>query len=84
MLSKCVVENELNLRQTRRDISVHVDTPQRTNPGQPDSERVTLDLFKEVVWLQLTPKERLRRSWAMRDRIRDLRTVHDRKLFPRP
>jgi hypothetical protein len=52
--------------------------------GLPRLERVTLDLFKEVAWMELTPKERLRRSWGMRKRIRDLHTVHDRKLFPRP
>ena len=61
-----------------------MSAPEPKGDGQPQLERVTLDLFKEVAWMDLTPKERLRRSWAMRKRIQDLHTVHDRKLFPRP
>ena len=61
-----------------------MSAPEPRADGLRQLERVTLDLFKEVAWMELTPKERLRRSWAMRKRIRDLRTVHDRKLFPRP
>jgi hypothetical protein len=40
--------------------------------------------YKAEVWRQLTPRERLRRSWQMRSRLPDLKTVHDRKLFPKP
>jgi len=40
--------------------------------------------YKAAVWRELTPRERLRRSWAMRARLPDLRAVHDRKLFPHP
>jgi len=40
--------------------------------------------YKAVVWRELTPRERLRRSWAMRSRLPDPRAVHDRKLFPQP
>ena len=40
--------------------------------------------YKAEVWRQLTPRERLRRSWQMRSRIPDLKAVHDRKLFPKP
>ena len=40
--------------------------------------------FKASVWRRLTPRERLRRSWAMRSRLPDARAVHDRKLFPKP
>ncbi len=40
--------------------------------------------YKAEVWRHLTPRERLRRSWAMRSRIPDLKAVHDRKLFPKP
>ena len=43
-----------------------------------------LSPFKTHVWRNLTPRERLRRSWAMRSRIPDLKAVHDRKLFPKP
>jgi hypothetical protein len=61
-----------------------MSAPGRTDGHPTKPEWVTLDLFKDVAWLKLTPKERLRRSWAMRTRIGDLRSVHDRKLFPRP
>jgi hypothetical protein len=40
--------------------------------------------YKAAVWRKLTPGERLRRSWAMRSRLADPRTIHDRKLFPKP
>ena len=40
--------------------------------------------YKADVWRQLTPRERLRRSWLMRSRLPDLKAVHDRKLFPKP
>ena len=40
--------------------------------------------YKAEVWRQLTPRERLRRSWQMRSRLPDLKAVHDRKLFPKP
>lgn len=40
--------------------------------------------YKTAAWRQLTPAERLRRAWALRSRLPDLRAVHDRKLFPKP
>jgi hypothetical protein len=40
--------------------------------------------YKAAVWRELSPRERLRRSWTMRSRLPDPRAVHDRKLFPRP
>ena len=40
--------------------------------------------YKSDVWPQLTPRERLRRSWQMRSRLPDLKVAHDRKLFPKP
>jgi hypothetical protein len=43
-----------------------------------------LSPYKAGVWRQLTPRERLRRSWRMRARIPDLKAAHDRKLFPKP
>jgi len=45
---------------------------------------ITLSPFKTEAWQKLSPRERLRRSWAMRRRLPDLRAVHDRKLFPKP
>jgi len=40
--------------------------------------------YKADVWRQLTPRERLRRSWQLRSRIPNLKAVHDKKLFPKP
>jgi hypothetical protein len=40
--------------------------------------------YKAAVWTQLSPQERLRRSWAMRSRLPDPKAVHDQKLFPKP
>ncbi len=53
-------------------------------PGKADDGSFSeLETFEEE-WLQLTPRERLRRSWKMRSRIRNPALVHDAKLFPRP
>jgi hypothetical protein len=43
-----------------------------------------LSPFKEHAWRALSPAERLRRSFAMRNRLVDPRAVHDQKLFPAP
>jgi cell division inhibitor SulA len=43
-----------------------------------------LSPFKAVRWRELTPAERLRRSWTARNQLPDARVVHDRKLFPKP
>ena len=45
------------------------------------STAAALSPFKELAWRQLTPRERLRRSWQMRSRLKNPREVHDRKLF---
>ena len=52
--------------------------------GQPLSANEAISPYKAVVWRQLTPRERLRRSWELRSRLPDPRAVHDRKLFPKP
>jgi len=53
-----------------------------------ESEALTLreaqSPYKAAEWLRLTPAERLRRSWALRSRLPNLRAAHDRKLFPKP
>ena len=61
--------------------SAHSESPPSA-PGVTDM--AVLAPFKEVDWLNLSPRERLARSWAMRSRIRDLRAWHDQKLFPKP
>ena len=33
-------------------------------------------------WTALSPAQRLRRSWRLRRRIKDLGAVHDAKTFP--
>lgn len=60
-------------------------------PARPDAmatpelnPAAALSPYKAEVWGRLTPRERLRRSWALRARLPDLRAVHDRKLFPKP
>jgi hypothetical protein len=40
--------------------------------------------FKADAWKRLSPAERLRRVWRMREKLRDLAAIHDRKLFPKP
>ncbi len=37
-----------------------------------------------LVWENLSPRERLRRSWRLRYRLPSPQEVHDEKLFPRP
>jgi len=39
------------------------------------------DPYREE-WRALTPRERLRRSWALRKRIKNLEAVHDAKTIP--
>jgi hypothetical protein len=45
---------------------------------------VALSPFKAEAWRHLTPRERLRRSWAMRSRLKDPQAVHDRKFLLQP
>jgi len=40
-----------------------------------------LDLYLEW-WMSLTPDERLRRSWRMRSRLKDLQAIHDERSLP--
>lgn len=56
-------------------------TPRRRKEEPPPLDE--LDLFLDD-WLALTPRERLARSWAMRERLPDPQAVHDAKLFPKP
>jgi hypothetical protein len=53
-----------------------------------DSETISLESalspFKESGWLELSPRERLRRAWAQRSKLVDPQAVHDSKLFPAP
>ena len=55
-----------------------------SEPAEALALREAQSPYKAVVWRSLSPRERLRRSWAMRSRLPDRRAVHDRKLFPKP
>jgi hypothetical protein len=46
-----------------------------------DAAEPVLDTYR-TEWLGLTPAERLRRSWRLRSRLRDLESVHDAKSLP--
>ena len=41
-------------------------------------------VYQRSVWFQMSPSERLRRSWSMRRLLKDKRAVHDKKIFPTP
>ncbi len=45
---------------------------------------LALNPFKAEAWLQMTPRERLRRSWAMRARLKNPQAAHDRKFLLQP
>lgn len=40
--------------------------------------------FKKDIWINLSPSERLARSWAMRKLLKNPKDVHDKKIFPQP
>ena len=40
--------------------------------------------YQRSIWSELSPKERLRKSWSMRRLLKDKRAIHDKKLFPNP
>lgn len=40
--------------------------------------------YQRAEWQEMEPKERLRRSWALRKRLKNLEKIHDKKIFPRP
>ena len=77
---------EAQLRQPKRTSA----TMPRNDQQYPEHVASSLTLneaqspYKADVWRQLTPRERLRRSWQMRSRLPSLKAVHDRKLFPKP
>ncbi|MBI2931449.1 MAG: hypothetical protein HYY16_07335 [Planctomycetes bacterium] len=52
----------------------------------PKRRRDDLTHYEEpyrAYWRALSPRERLRRAWRLRRRIRDLQKLHDQRLFPR-
>jgi hypothetical protein len=38
--------------------------------------------YREL-WRSLSPRERLRRAWRLRKRLRNIQKLHDEKLVPR-
>jgi hypothetical protein len=47
-----------------------------------EAAELALSPYKHDAWLKLSPRERLRRSWALRSSLNDVRAIHDRKLLP--
>lgn len=43
---------------------------------------MAVDVYREM-WTALSPGERLRRSWRLRARLRNIETVHDEKSLPK-
>jgi hypothetical protein len=35
------------------------------------------------MWRSLTPRERLRRAWRLRKRLKNLQAIHDEKSLPK-
>lgn len=60
----------VNLRNSSRDNSL------TKNDWQLSHQR--------TIWRNLSPAERLRRSWSMRQLLKNERAIHDKKLFPHP
>src|SRR5438105_3766063 len=48
----------------------------RKAKDQPINSLTALSPYKAFEWTALTPRERLRRSWKMRSRIKNLREIH--------
>gem|GEM_PF-6767662 len=40
--------------------------------------------YQREIWIKFTSAQRLKRSWELRRRIKNLKEVHDKKIFPRP
>jgi hypothetical protein len=43
-----------------------------------------LPTYQIQTWIKFSPCQRLRRSWALRKRIKNLKEIHDKKIFPSP
>ena len=46
------------------------------------SREELVDPYLEM-WRSLTPRERLRRAWRLRRRLKNLQAVHDAKSLPK-
>lgn len=58
-------------------------TMKRRRVNRPD--RVEAPTFEDPyrqAWLALSPQQRLRRSWRLRLRLKDIEAVHDAKTLP--
>jgi len=40
--------------------------------------------YQREIWVKFTPAQRLKRSWELRKRIKNLKEIHDKKIFPSP
>jgi hypothetical protein len=50
--------------------------------GRKTTENELVDPYVSM-WRALTPRERLRRAWRLRRRIKNLEAVHDAKSLPK-
>lgn len=77
-------EQPISPGKSRGRKAVASPRPTAGNAAAPLRANEALSPYKTGVWQQLTPRERLRRSWEMVSRLPDPRAVHDSKLFPKP
>lgn len=43
-----------------------------------------IQTYQRMVWQEFSPQERLRRSWLLRRRLKNIEKIHDKKIFPQP
>jgi len=47
-------------------------------------QEAIIKTHQRSVWQEMTPKDRLRRSWSLRRRLKNIKEIHDKKIFPQP
>ena len=50
--------------------------------SKPKRGEALSDPYRQM-WMELSPAARLRRSWRMRSRVKNLQAVHDAKSLPK-
>ena len=52
-----------------------------------DSRKIEIEFtnsHQRTIWSKISASERLQYSWNMRKLIKDIRAIHDKKIFPTP
>ena len=57
----------------------HPATRRRYRMAEVGVKLITQSSFKFSVWIKLTPRERLRKSWSMREQLPNPQATHDQK-----